>query len=406
MAALDSKAAFTARCNAVGLSEDNQKILREGGFDSFGTLAFAISASPSNLDDTEVRSWMTGVFAGGLAADQTAKMRRLLFEAQNLSISDMRSRVEPQSDISVRAMPVAERVARQQALEKRVTGHVFSPETLPAHSVVDNLVKQLDEGVLQYMPAYRFISRAQESQLVKKDHPLLVDSEGNLKVSKSSDIGSCDTSSDLSLRAAWTRRALAYDLAGLCSFQVLEQWTHKCFITMLRPVPQGYSRVSLAQIIAADRHLWTLASHNLMGNLTSTAGHEKPLEAQIRTLADHPEVLQFLNALPAAASSSLLKRDSEGDPKNPKGKGGKAGKGNKGNNPKGGKGNQEPKKFSVPEGCVAQVEGKPVCFAYNMGQCRFKTNNKGRCARGFHVCWRSGCGEQHPGHECTKSQHQ
>ena len=93
---------------------------------------------------------------------------------------------------------------------------------------------------------------------VKKDHPLVVDGEGNLKVSKSSGSGSCDTTSDLSFRA-WTRRDLAYDFAGLRSFQFLEQWTHKCFITVLRPVPQGYTRVALSQIIAADRHMWTLA---------------------------------------------------------------------------------------------------------------------------------------------------
>ena len=399
--ALDSKAAFAARCKAVGLSEDNKKVLRDGGFDTVGTLAFAISASPSSLDETEVRSWLTGVFSAGLAADQTAKMRRLLFEAQNLSISDMRSRVEPQSETMVRSMPVAERVARQQALEKRFTGHMFSPETLPAHSVVDALVKQLDDGVLRYLPAFKFISRAQESQQIKKDHPLVVDNDGNLKISKSNDLGNCDTSSELSLRAAWTRRALAYDLAGLCSFQTLEQWTHKCFITMLRPVPQGYTRVSLSQVIAADRHMWTLASHNLMGNLTAAAGHEKPLEAQVRTLSDNPEVLQFLNALPVAAASSPLKRGPDGEQKTPKGKR-KGGKGNKG-----GKNNQDPpKKFTVPEGCMSQVEGKPVCFAYNMGRCRFKTNGKNRCARAFHVCWRSGCGEQHPGHECTKSKHQ
>ena len=130
-------------------------------------------------------------------------------------------------------------------------------------------------------------------------------------------------------------------------------------------------------------------------------------EAQVQSLSENAEVLQFLNALPAASAPSLLKRDSEGDPKNPKGKGGKPGKGNKPQNPKGGKGGGEaPKKFSVPEGCVSLVDGKPVCFAYNLGRCRFKTNNENRCARGFHVCWRSGCGEQHPGHECTKAKHQ
>ena len=151
---------------------------------------------------------------------------------------------------------------------------------------------------------------------------------------------------------------------------------------------------------AQARHLWTLASHNLMGPFTSTPGHV--LEKQIRMLSENPEVLQFLDALPYSSAPTGTKRDADGEQEAPKGRG--RGKGNKA---KGASMRNEqaepPKKFSVPEGCVNQIE--PLCFAFNMGRRRFKTNKKSRCGRGFHLCWRENCGEKHAGHECTKANH-
>ena len=53
----------------------------------------------------------------------------------------MKTRVEPSNDFVMRKMPVAERLARQKAQEARLTGVHFSPETTPAHGVVDRLVE-------------------------------------------------------------------------------------------------------------------------------------------------------------------------------------------------------------------------------------------------------------------------
>ena len=248
--AVDSEAWFLERCQKVKLSESTIRTLVDAGFKSFGTLAFAVSTTPTQLDEADVKRWMGSIFPHDFPPDQSSKVRRLMFEAQNLSVADMRARVEPAADTAVvRAMPNAERLARQEALKKRVTGLILSPETLPAHSVVDTLVKQLEDGVLQYLPAYRIISRAQEAQQLKKDQQVVVDGEGNLKMASKAESATCDTHTDLALRNAWTRRSLAYDLAGLCSFQVLEEWCHKCFLALMRPVPSGYSKVTTHQLM-------------------------------------------------------------------------------------------------------------------------------------------------------------
>ena len=94
---LDSEAAFQERCVKIGMSEATQGVLFAKGYNTYGHLAFAISASPTALDDAAVRTWITEVFDGTLpSTHQISCINRLLFEAQARSISDMKSRVEPQ----------------------------------------------------------------------------------------------------------------------------------------------------------------------------------------------------------------------------------------------------------------------------------------------------------------------
>ena len=59
------------------------------------------------------------VFGSLPSAHQLACMRRLHFKAQSLSISDMKTRVEPSIDAAAKKMPVAERLARQKKPRKR-----------------------------------------------------------------------------------------------------------------------------------------------------------------------------------------------------------------------------------------------------------------------------------------------
>lgn len=393
---LDSEAAFKERALKIGLTSANHATLEGAGYSTFGSLAFAVSASPNSVTEEEVREWIRSVFTPQPEHHQVSCLRRLLFEAQALSISDMKNRVEPTNDFVTRKMPIAERLARQKAQEARLTGVHFSPETTPAHGVVDRLVEMLETGTLVYLPPGKYLSRAQEIQSAKTDKTLSVDSDGNLKVtSKLEKFEHCDTGSEWTLRQAWARRSLAFDLAGLATFQAMEAWVHKLYVTLERQAPPGYHSVALTQVLAADRHLFTLAASNLLGSLVSAPGREKPLDEQLRALSEHSEVLQFLNHLPVPPSgSNPLKRPAQGQTAG-KGKGKNKGKKSKGKGTGG--------SVTVPDGAVTKLGDKPLCFAFNCGSCKFKVSKKGRCGRGFHLCWWKGCGGDHPGHECTRA---
>ena len=94
-AALASSASFAERANQVGVSSEVMAALKAQQFDTFGALAFAVSASPSQMSDDQFDQWLTRIMGGASPSPyQQSCVRRLMFEAYTLSMTEMRQRVE------------------------------------------------------------------------------------------------------------------------------------------------------------------------------------------------------------------------------------------------------------------------------------------------------------------------
>ena len=174
-ASLDSEASFKERAQKIGITPEVLQELAEAGYTTFGRLCFAVTANPTQLEDSAVDSWIRSIFREAPTPYQTSCLRRLLFEANSLNIADLHARVEPPAENIVRRLPAAERAARAQAQQARLAGVVFTPDTTPANSLVDLFVDQLESDILQYIGPERCVSRSQEMMSVKKDKTLNVD---------------------------------------------------------------------------------------------------------------------------------------------------------------------------------------------------------------------------------------
>ena len=73
------------------------------------------------------------------------------------------------------------------------------------------------------------------------------------------------------------------ELAHLASYTVLETWVQSLFVRMQRDPPANHHAVSLNQVLSADRELFQLLSHNLMGQIQAPAGAKRPLDDEITT---------------------------------------------------------------------------------------------------------------------------
>ena len=401
-ATLDSTAVFRERCAKFGLAPELLRKMIEAGFDTFGKVAFAAGANPVTLTDSAVDEWIS-TFEDPLPSPfQISVIRRIVYESQNVSIADLKARVEPSTEVQVRKLPMAERLVRQEEQAKRLTGLQLTPHNLPGHACVDEVVSMIENNTLKYLPMNRWISRSQELALRKNDPAVSLDSEGNIKISGKTPDLTCDTSGLYALRQAFQRRALAFDLGHLATFGCMEAWTNDIFERTQRAPPKGYAAVSIGQIISADRELFVQAAHKLEGKLQGVPSGTRPLDGVLKELSVSHEVIQYLLPLAAAGASpnpppppKKVQVDPPPPPpedaalRDPRG-GGKLKKARK-----------DKIQIVIPNGCAARDgQNRPNCFDYNRGKCSLKVT-KGRCAKGFHQCWKVGCNKSHPFTECT-----
>ena len=397
---LDSEAAFADRAESMGLERWIIDKFKEKKFGTFGKLAFAFTYSPQSTSDEPLKQFLTALLEEEPVGDQLAALRRLFFESHTMALTDVRQRVESSpSDpaLAVRKLPTAERVARQQNQEKRLGGLVFTPSTVPSNQLVDTFVEMVETGILTYVKAENCCSRAQEVESVKKDSTISTDSMGMLKLgTKQADVA-CEANTELKLRAAWQRRSLAMDLAGLATFEVTEAWNQYLFTQLLKEQPKGFARISLQQLVDCDKHLFVLASHMTMGKLASGPQDVKPLDMAFNKLKESTEVLQYLTPLPVQRSHDAPQPSTPRPLKQQKTEKGAKGQG-KGH----GHGPQGPPKIQIPEGCVTHdSENRPLCLAFQTGKCKFKGPAGKRCARGYHKCYKRGCHRAKPYYLCN-----
>ena len=311
-------------------------------------------------------------------------------------LTDARQQVEVQPDPSraTRKMATAERVARRREQESRPVRLVLTPEITPANHLVDLFVVMGESGVMSYIKPEQCCSMAQEIQAIRKGVAVSTDASGMLKLGTKVSEPTCVATIELELRSAFQRQNFAMDLACLASCKTAEGWSQLLFSRLLRDPPRRFAKVSIQQLLCADQQLFTMASHETMGNLSEAPDKTRPLDEAISTLKEASDILQYLMPLPVSkghkAPSASLSRPGkvlEAD----KGKG----------NPKGSGKTGGASCLQLPDGCTSHDDdNKLLCFALQAGKCKFKGPAGKRCARGFPKCYKKECFRAKPYHLC------
>jgi hypothetical protein len=396
MTTVESEAAFAARALTIGLEPTVLEKIKQGGLNTFGKFAYSCAYQPGSSEEKPFVDLLTTVLGAQPTVRELAVLRRLYFESHALSVADLRTRVASREDDQPKKMPAPERAARLAIQRLALVGLDITGHNEPANSLVDRCVQQLEEGQLRHIPLNECPSRPQEILNVKKDSVITFDAQGSIRLNKRDLETKTDVSSDLKIQAAFLRRALAYDQAGLISFSVLNNWATRCFDIMARDPPAGYRRVTMEQILTADKELFVLTADATRADLVPLPGAQKPADVAIKALIENPKVQYLLLPLPgghaahSSSSSELPKRPAPYEAKGYKG----GGKGKKG---KDFKGSSTP---SVPQGCVTKDGNKrPICFSFNTSGCKYAKPGA-RCRKGMHVCWKDNCFKNRPFSEC------
>ena len=98
-----------------------------------------------------------------------------------------------------------------------------------------------------YQHPNKFTTRQHELQLKKAGKEVSLDGSGSLTVRDKPQHSTCDTNGELELVQALRRRALAFDLVGVCSYETMNMY-HSLLIQRIQDAPPpNYAKVSVVQ---------------------------------------------------------------------------------------------------------------------------------------------------------------
>ena len=409
---VESKPVFRARASQIGLDEEVINGFELAGLATFGAFAFSCSYQPGSQDERPFVEMVAKTLAREALPGELALLRRMFFESHAVSLQDMRNRLDRPTDSAPAKVLPAERAARYEAQCTRLKGIELTGPMEPSNSLIDTVFAMMDTNELKYPPLHTLTSREQELMGEKEDVEL---KEYSLRI-KAGSIGlkekvvdlRADLTSDLKVRFALQRRALAFDQAGLISWEIHDRWISMLFHRLQEVPPPGYAMTSMDQILRADRKMFVKMSEMCRANIVPVPGSARPLDVAMEKYVDHNDVLYLLAPMPMSAASTSTSGSNRFAPygdkpqqQQAKSQPGKKGKGK-------GKGKSKGKsgvKQSGPSGCSSKTtDGKNICFGFNRSDGCSSTNVKvgSSCNRGFHVCGKAGCHENHPMFECPR----
>ena len=387
---IESQAVLEARLKAVGFSDDIKDKFIAAGITCLSQLAFMSSYSPGANDEGPLIDAFKVILAREPTLGEKANMRRVFNEAYASVTAEMRQSVERVEESTVRKLSQPERHDRYIKQTARLTGVSIKGATEPGDSLVDAFCTMYDDNRLRFLEWEKYISKDQEMQSEgKKITSFALDQgSGKLKLENKGPDEKADTSSDILVLQALTRRSLAMDQANLVSYVKIQAWVDRILKCRTEEAPPGYSNPSLRQIMLADQKLFIeLADRTRSGVQATAAG--RPIDDIIETVMYLNEVTCLLQPLPKLKEVASI-REHASEPYIRKGKG-------KGKSKKGGKASRMP---SDLVGCRSHTNsGSPICYGFNLKACS-ETVKDGRCSKGFHICAVPRCGKHHPAVDC------
>jgi hypothetical protein len=416
---LDSEPYFKAKAVAIGLDAATLAALKIPGVSTLAELTFFTTYQPGTPDDTPLVDALKAALQVDPAPPNVLiKIRRLHFEAHALCLADMKQRVTASDEDTPKKVPAPERAQRHEDQQNRLAGLVLKDDLECSRSLLDIVMQQHEQNEARYISLEKCTSREQELCGAKKDSMLSLDTDGQIKIKPGQNSAKADLTTDLKVKAAFTRRGLAYDQAGLLDFHAHNAWVEKLFRTTQKAAPDGFATVSLQQILNADREIWKLMLDERRAGVVGLAGQPQPLTEAMKKLMDSPDVVYFLLPLPtktstssssttALANSNHAQAGVQNNFKKWRKGGGKgsffrSGKG-KGKGKDGGKGHKGSPQ--MPSGCVNKTtDGKRLCFGYNSPRgCEYAGPGQ-QCMKGYHLCARPNCFGKHTAVGCSKDQ--
>ena len=162
----------------------------------------------------------------------------LMFDAQTLSAAQVKHVLagnEAAKEGRIGSNRAKELTGEQKT---RLSGFELTGPLECSHASYDYVAKMIENNVPSYLEPYRFTTRTSEVSKAKRRKDLVID-QTHLTVKDIEQKDKCPMHNELQAFQAFTRRSLAYDLMGVCTFKCMERWHRFLMDSMQVSAPFG-----------------------------------------------------------------------------------------------------------------------------------------------------------------------
>ena len=175
----DSQPFFEQHALKIGMEQTLLHKFLAGGIKTVSQAAYAATPPGQVLTDDKVTDLCNKLGAHNLSLNQLTVVKRLLFEAQTMSLAHLKASIDQQPESAVRKLPGAERAQRLELQALRLGGLEIRNDLEPAFCVYDAVTTQIEQGSLKYIHPSKVPTRQQELSQSKPAKELTLDASGN-----------------------------------------------------------------------------------------------------------------------------------------------------------------------------------------------------------------------------------
>jgi hypothetical protein len=167
MSIVNSEAEFRRVVDECGLDAFHYKFVLLG-WDTLAKLAYSSDWVPGSADPALFDSELTIPILGAKNHILRTGLKRLFVAAFTMSVNDLKRMSERTQDAAPVMMPNAEKEARREALDTRLTGLDLEVEADPSFRLVDFVQQMHVNNAVHYVPWEDCTMRPQEMDGAKK----------------------------------------------------------------------------------------------------------------------------------------------------------------------------------------------------------------------------------------------
>ena len=185
----DSSAVFEQRALHMGLSADVLKMIVDKGYRNMAMFACSCNYSPGASTDKPFLDMIAATLGREHNPAELSILRRLFNESYANVAADIESQVKQTDESVSRRLAPAERADRLKNQQQKLRGLAIRGQYEPADALVDKCCAAYESDRLTYVEWSLCISREYElANNVKKDADLSFNSDGTLKLARTSKI--------------------------------------------------------------------------------------------------------------------------------------------------------------------------------------------------------------------------